>query len=289
MDFVCVQEIGELKMESLGVEEWVDYGCEGCSRHSFSDDTEEGDDQATECDGGDEEGTDWKEICQLTAADLINSKFESDEKAYEAYVRYARSIGFAVQKADVARDDNGTLIRCKFVCNREGLRDRKHYMRIDRKREHKSETRIDCKARLLVYLDKITSTWKMSKLEEAHNHEITSQRFVHLIPNHCGITDAEKAQIDSMHRYGVQTSQIMGFMASQAGGYSHLRFSKKDLYNYIDRERRGKIIDGDAAAAISYLQGKVDAEPMTVARYTCTNEDRLGNLLWADGLSQVDY
>ena len=130
---------------------------------------------------------------------------------------------------------------------------------------------------------------KVSKVEETHNHEMTLPTFVHLITNHRLITDAEKVQIDSMHRYGIKTSQIRGFVTGQAGGYSCLRFLKKDLYNYIDRERRAKIIDGDATAAISYLQGKANAELMIVARYTCIDDDRLGNLFWADGLSRVDY
>ena len=94
----------------------------------------------------------------MIAANLINREFESDEKAYEFYVRYARFVGFAIRKADVARDDNGTLIRWKFVCNKAGLRNKNHYIRVDRKREHKLETRMDYKARLLVYLDKITSS-----------------------------------------------------------------------------------------------------------------------------------
>ena len=119
-----------------------------------------------------------------------------------------------MRKADVARDENGTVIKWKFVCNKLGLRVRKHYIQVDRKREHKLETRIDCKARLLVYLDKITSTQKVSKLEVAHNHEMIPQIFVHLIPNRHQITNVDKAQIDSMHQYGIQMSQIMGFMTS---------------------------------------------------------------------------
>ena len=162
-------------------------------------------------------------------------------------------------------------------------------MHVDKKREHKSKIRTDYKARLLVYLDKLTKTQKESKLEEAHNHELIPQTFVHLIPNYRRMMDADKAQIDSLHRYGIQTSQIMGFMARQAGRYSCLGFSKKYLYNYIDTERRVKIIEGDATAAISYLQGKADTESMTVARYTCTDDDCLGNLFWANGLSRVDY
>lgn len=89
-------------------------------------------------------------------------------------------------------------------------------------------------AKLSVYLDKSSGTWKVSKMVEAHNHELTAHNFVHLIPNHRQMTDADKAKIESMHRHGILTSQIMGFMVKQIGGYAGVSFSKKDPYNYVD-------------------------------------------------------
>ena len=52
-------------------------------------------------------------------------EFESDEKAYDFYVKYARCIGFGVQKADVTHNKNGNMIRRNFFCNRAGLREKK--------------------------------------------------------------------------------------------------------------------------------------------------------------------
>ncbi|RYQ98804.1 hypothetical protein Ahy_B07g086611 [Arachis hypogaea] len=34
-------------------------------------------------------------------------------------------------------------------------------------------------------------------------------------------------------------------MAGQAGGYSLMGFTKKDAYNYIEKSKREKIVDGD--------------------------------------------
>ncbi|XP_015931576.1 protein FAR1-RELATED SEQUENCE 5-like [Arachis duranensis] len=68
-----------------------------------------------------------------------------------------------------------------------------------------------------------------------------------------------------------------------------LRFTKRDLYNYVHSQRIAKIADGDAAATISYLEGKTNANMMTVARYTKTMEDQLGSLLWADEQMTADY
>ncbi|KAJ1392531.1 Zinc finger, PMZ-type [Sesbania bispinosa] len=54
----------------------------------------------------------------------------------------------------------------------------------------------------------------------------------------------------------------MGFLVDKKGGYRNVGFSKKDLYNYIDKVKRGKIKDGDVVAGLSYLQGKADNNPI---------------------------
>ncbi|RYR07428.1 hypothetical protein Ahy_B05g074778 [Arachis hypogaea] len=81
----------------------------------------------------------------------------------------------------------------------------------------------------------------------------------------------------------------MAYMAGQSGGYGMLRFTKRDLYNYVHSQKLAQINDGDTAAMISYLEGKANADMMMVARYTKTVDDRLGSLFWADGQMMVDY
>ncbi|KAL4329925.1 hypothetical protein AHAS_Ahas13G0348800 [Arachis hypogaea] len=81
----------------------------------------------------------------------------------------------------------------------------------------------------------------------------------------------------------------MAYMVGQSGGYGILWFTTRDLYNYVHSQRIAQINDGDAAATISYLEGKVNADMMLVAKYTKTADDRLGSLLWADGQMMADY
>ncbi|XP_057760804.1 protein FAR1-RELATED SEQUENCE 5-like [Arachis stenosperma] len=113
--------------------------------------------------------------------------------------------------------------------------------------------------------------------------------FSHLLPSHRQISESDKAQVDSLKKFGIATSKIMTYMAGQLGGYGMPRFTKRDLYNYVHSQRVAQINDGDAAVTISYLEGKANTDMMTVARYTKTGEDRLGSLLWADGQMMVDY
>ncbi|XP_072087940.1 protein FAR1-RELATED SEQUENCE 5-like [Arachis hypogaea] len=78
-------------------------------------------------------------------------------------------------------------------------------------------------------------------------------------------------------------------MAEIAGGYSCLGFTKKDAYNYIDRLKRAKVVDGDMNTAIVYLEGKATADPMSMAQYNLTEESMLANMFWAYGPSRVDF
>ncbi|RYR63480.1 hypothetical protein Ahy_A04g021291 [Arachis hypogaea] len=144
-----------------------------------------------------------KDDDKVTETMLWSSEFDEEVHAYKAYVKYARDMGFAVRKRDLSRDEDGNLNRRYYVCNRQGTRDPKHYRLVDRKRNHKPETRTGCKARCSVYLDKLSMKWRVKTLEEEHNHPMIPEQFVHLISNHRKLTEADKARIFSA---GVRTT-----------------------------------------------------------------------------------
>ncbi|XP_015967027.1 protein FAR1-RELATED SEQUENCE 5-like [Arachis duranensis] len=89
--------------------------------------------------------------------------------------------------------------------------------------------------------------------------------------------------------YGVLTSKILGHITGQASGYSLKSFTKKDAYNYINKVKHAKIIDGDSNAVVVYLEGKAGPNSMSMARYNVTKDNTLANIFWADGGSRVDY
>ncbi|QHN79063.1 Protein FAR1-RELATED SEQUENCE [Arachis hypogaea] len=189
---------------------------------------------------------DCKQCGVVTVEDIINHIFSTFEVAYDMYVRYAKCVGFGVWKGHFVKTKDGCYSKRKFFCNKAGLREKKYYDNVSRKREQRAETQTNCQAKLYLYFDKSANVWRVKNLFDEHNHDLVPQCMVHLIPNHRQLTDANKAQADIMHMYGVPTSQIMGFMAGQAGGYARANFTKKDLDNHIDRSRRLRILGGDA-------------------------------------------
>ncbi|RYR78873.1 hypothetical protein Ahy_A01g003741 [Arachis hypogaea] len=202
---------------------------------------------------GDQMSDDVDTSMLSTAAALANAEFHGVEEAYARYVEYAKAAGFAVRKGDSIKDDEGNVVRKFFYCNRQGLREKKHYERADRKRAHKAETRTNCSAKFVVFLDKQSGKWRTKTFVQDHNHDLTLPAFTNVMAAHRNINEGDKAHIHSMHEAGFQTNQIMGFFSYLSGGYRNLHFIKKDVYNYIDDVRRSRIVQGDAAAAINMV------------------------------------
>ncbi|XP_016168213.1 protein FAR1-RELATED SEQUENCE 5-like [Arachis ipaensis] len=225
----------------------------------------------------------------VIASVLLSAEFNGIGDAYASYVAYAKGISFAVRKGDSIKDEEGNIVRKFFLCNRQGLREKKHYERVDRKRTHKPETRTNCNAKLVVFLDKSCRKWRTKTLVEEHNHELVPQEFTNVMAPHRKILEGDKAHIHSMHEAGFKTTQIMGFFAHMCGGYRNLNFISKDLYNYMDGVRQSRIVEGDTAAAISYLKGKAELDPMAVVQYSYYAEKHLGHLFWSYGNMQHDY
>ncbi|KAL4329848.1 hypothetical protein AHAS_Ahas13G0341100 [Arachis hypogaea] len=93
---------------------------------------------------------------------------------------------------------------------------------------------------------------KVRKVILEHNHELTPVGMVHMIADHCSMANVAKSQIDRMNVHGISTSKIVGYMAG-------------------------------------YLEGKAIANHISIVRYNLIDDRRLGNLIWADGGSGVNY
>ncbi|CAJ2654133.1 unnamed protein product [Trifolium pratense] len=229
----------------------------------------------------------------ITAEEIRCMEFATVSEAYDFYYRYGKYNGFAVRKSDsrvTGSGDNKVIKMKQFVCNRHGVREKRHLVRTDRKLEHRRLTRTQCGARLRVNYKAEKDRYVVTAFEETHNHELTPARFVHLHPVYRKISETDKAQVDGLQKRGIRTCHIMGYMVAQKGGYAGVGFTKKDLYNYFDKKMRAVIKDGDVAASLNYLNMKSSTDPMLYAEYAVDNiNGRMNTLFWADGISRTDY
>ncbi|XP_057756270.1 protein FAR1-RELATED SEQUENCE 5-like [Arachis stenosperma] len=197
-----------------------------------------------------------KRIADLMVEDIWNLEFRTEDEACQFYNAYSCWHGFVMRKDDVVRDNQGRIISRQLVCNKEGWRNMR---------------------------------WKVSCFVESHNHDLTPPQFAHLVPANRRLTVSDRVQVENLHNFGVKSCHIMGYIAFQKGGYRHAGFTRKDLYNHIDRYRRAKVKNGDANAAINYLIGKSNNDPLFFGKYTFTSDERLEHIFWADGQSIIDY
>ncbi|KAH1210165.1 Protein FAR1-RELATED SEQUENCE 5 [Glycine max] len=165
----------------------------------------------------------------------MGMKFAGEEAAYKFYYAYAKFTSFAIRKDEVRYSSNGEVKRRQFVCNKVKFRNIKHFIRDDRKKTHRPLTCTGFLARLCLKVDPITSRFQVVSFWEGHKHVLCEPNYVPLFKLYYGLSDGEKAQVDSLHAYGIRSCQIMGYMMGQKGGPVGMGFNKKDLFNYIEQ------------------------------------------------------
>ncbi|KAF1895087.1 hypothetical protein Lal_00022584 [Lupinus albus] len=101
------------------------------------------------------------------------------------------------------------------------------------------------------------------------------------------MTETDMAQMNTMREVGIGTGKIFGSFAGQCGGYQYIGFSKKDMYNQIQKQRI--IGNGDAESALQYLKDQSKSDCAMYWRHTVDEEGKLQQLFWADGCSIFDY
>ncbi|XP_050217593.1 protein FAR1-RELATED SEQUENCE 5-like [Mercurialis annua] len=66
-------------------------------------------------------------------------------------------------------------------------------------------------------------------------------------------------------------------------------FLPKDLYNYLDSERRAETEEGDANKVIRYFAAKKETDHGFYFNYTTRPNGQLEKLFWADSICRLDY
>ncbi|CAL1380751.1 unnamed protein product [Linum trigynum] len=137
--------------------------------------------------------------------------------------------------------------------------------------------------------DKVDGKWYVHQFDDVHTHETIPREYKHYMKGKHRMSDAVKAAINFRRAAGMKTSQIVNLVVSEAGGYDNLSYTRKDAYNYADKERKEQISEGDAATALAYLQAICSAYYHFVIELKKDEDDRLINILWADSVSVADY
>ncbi|KAI9157372.1 hypothetical protein LWI28_021497 [Acer negundo] len=228
------------------------------------------------------------EFTSLQPTDVIGKEFASIEDAESFYNNYSKFVGFSTRKDEKRRDKQDVITIRRWVCSKQGYRAQKYINRIDKKREPIGQTREGCRAAFKVHYQRNNKVWVVKEFVTQHTHNLVPQNHIQFLRSHRSVKDSEIAQLKSWRSVGVKTSQVMDHLVDQAGNYSNVEHTKKDLQNRFDSIRRDDLQTSDTDSVISYLTAKSVMDPEFFFDYTLDEDDRFGNLFWADSTSRSD-
>ncbi|KAJ1394541.1 Zinc finger, PMZ-type [Sesbania bispinosa] len=224
----------------------------------------------------------------LNEDNAMRIHFPDVEVAYNFYNWYGRLKGFSARKGKVRKNKSREPVEKIFLCHREGEREKKNSEQKEAQvRESKPQTRTGCLARMKVRVDKETDRWNVTAFSDVHNHKMLAGKYSGMLPAHRRMTEADVMQMNNLRMVGISTPHIYGTFASQSGGYQHIGFNKRDIYNEIVKQRQ--VHTSDVKSAIQYLRALAKDDKAMLFRHTVDGEGRLQRLFWCDGHSQVDY
>ncbi|KAL6195974.1 hypothetical protein ACLB2K_031591 [Fragaria x ananassa] len=122
-----------------------------------------------------------------------------------------------------------------------------------------------------------------------HNHELATGNHIAFVCAHRHVSNTALALTNTMTSVSIRPCHTYEYMVEQAGGYSVVGFTMKDLYNTLNQQRQTSPFESDSEGALSYMRALVEKYPHFICRFTTDLEDRLVDIFWRDGHSFVDY
>ncbi|XP_020573853.1 protein FAR1-RELATED SEQUENCE 5-like [Phalaenopsis equestris] len=218
---------------------------------------------------------------------LLNAVVQNENEAYEQYCLYAHHIGFTVRKEHSGFWPNSKKLKTKdFVCGKAGFK--KELKDTITVRFKRADTRTGCPAMIRYFVD-LDGNWSVKKFVESHNHPLAEDGDKHLLRSSRKMCDINADILRTMTKSGIRTSDAFRFLANEVGGVENLDCTKRDAYNFIQRERRVQIELGDANSLIQLFTTRQADDPMFAWDFQIDEAGCLVNFLWCDGMSRIDY
>ncbi|XP_028058069.1 protein FAR1-RELATED SEQUENCE 5-like [Camellia sinensis] len=173
----------------------------------------------------------------------------------------------------------------EFLCCKEGFKvDEDPF---EEKKLNKLETRTGCKA--FVRLTVEDGIWKVTTFNPEHNHELALQSERHLQRFARHISKPKADVIDSMVNAGISTKNAYSYLREEVGGNENVGFTKRDCYNYVNKQKMTMISVGDAQSLLNHFKKKHTEDPMFFFIVQVDQKNRMTNFFWRDRRSRVNY
>ncbi|XP_022852997.1 protein FAR1-RELATED SEQUENCE 5-like [Olea europaea var. sylvestris] len=177
----------------------------------------------------------------------VGMQFNDEKEVYDFYARNVYAVGFPVRKWSSTRDDDSVLRYIMLTYSREGRRTGNTSTSL----KPQPTIQTGCKARISASLD-IHGYWKINAVHLDHNHK-TSPTKSRLYRCNRKMTAHVKRKLEVNDIAGIPLHKSFNSAVVEAGGYENMTCIEKDCRNYIEKVRRLRLGEGDAAAIQTYF------------------------------------
>ncbi|KAL6194478.1 hypothetical protein ACLB2K_035562 [Fragaria x ananassa] len=181
----------------------------------------------------------------LTIADVRALTFEIVDEAERFYSTYSAVVRFGCMK-DGKGESKGLIRWRQWVCCKERSRDKKYLEADGLSRTPRKQTRVNCQARFRINYNDGSRVYMVKIFVLEHNHELATGNQIAFVRAHRHVSDAALALTNTMTRVSIRPCHTYEYMVEQAGGYSVVGFTMKDLYNKLDQQRWTSLFESDS-------------------------------------------
>ncbi|XP_020596711.1 uncharacterized protein LOC110036576, partial [Phalaenopsis equestris] len=178
------------------------------------------------------------------AKKFLSSIIHNEEETYESYRAYSHHVGFTVRKDHTTYRSNCKKLKVKdYICEKAGYNKESN----NTVKFRKADTRIG-----------------LEKLIENHNHPLAESGDKHILHSSRRISELNADVLRSMTGSGIRATHAYNFIATEVGSVENLECTKRDAFNFIQRERRQIIEQRDVNALIQMFMERQTGDNMFV-------------------------
>jgi hypothetical protein len=144
------------------------------------------------------------------------------------------------------------------VCSKEGFQ--RDSSSCEAKKMNRLETRTGCKASIRFILE--NGELKVTSFKHEHNHELAKVEHRQCLRSNRRITDAYSGVLTTFKEAGIRTIGAYSYISEEIGGFENVGFTKRDAYNFVNRQKLIKVEAGDAQSLINLFKQKQAEDPM---------------------------
>ncbi|KAI3923853.1 hypothetical protein MKW92_007825 [Papaver armeniacum] len=211
--------------------------------------------------------------------------FDTRDKAYEYYNRYARKIGFSVriQRTNRSRADRSKIHRQLLVCNCEGA-----YRKVRTPKKKRAEKRFGCKA-MFEYKLCDGDKYKLIGFYANHTHNLVPWGS-HYLKSQRKIEVSQQGIISKMYDSGIKPAEIYSYMRGESGCARNLNFTRIDSNNFIQRMKRAEFLKkGDAQCLQDYFKQMKKENKHFFYCFRRNEDEEIRGVFFCDAKSRRDY